>query len=367
MKLHHPVVGAALVGAAPAGGASARRALLQGLLAVAVSPLLVLPVRAGANAAQAVRGRPLLGTWVTIDLAEPDHPAAARALDAAFGAMQRLERLLSHHDPRSALSALNRAAGRGPQPVAPELLRMLQQAQQAARRTDGRFDPTVGRLTRGVDGIADGERPSEQQVREARAHIGHGRLHLDVARQQAWISDRATRIDLGGVAKLPILQAGLDVLRSYGLRGVLVNGGGDVLATPRADGRDWRIGIRDPAAPDKLLAVLPLRAGVVASSGDYERFVDHGGRRYHHIVDPASGRPSCGLHGVTLVAPTLDAVNALGAAAMVAGPAQAGAMLERCGVAQALLVAEDTRVQCTPELARRLQPAPARVAVRGLG
>ena len=362
MKLHPT-----MVGAAPSSGAWARRALLQGLVAVAASPLVVLPVRVTADPARAVRGRPLLGTWVTIDLAEPDDPAAARAIDAAFDAMQRLERLLSHHDPRSRLSALNRAAGQGPQPVAPELLRMLQQAQQAALRTGGRFDATVGRLTRGVDGIADGELPSEQQVREARAHIGHTRVRLDAARQHAWITDSATRIDLGGVAKLPILQAGLDVLCSYGLRGVLVNGGGDVLATPRVDGRDWRIGIRDPAAPDELLAVLPLRAGVVASSGDYERFVDVGGGRYHHIVDPVTGRPSRGLHGVTLVAPAVDAVNALGTAAMVAGPAQAGPMLARCGVSQALLVGEDSQVQCTPELARRLQPAPGRVAVRGLG
>lgn len=361
MKLDHTLLGAAL-----AKGAAARRALLGGLAAMAASPLLVLPVRAAAGAAPAARGRPLLGTWVTLDLAEPEHPAAALAIDAAFDAMQRLERVLSHHDPRSALSALNRAAGQGPQPVAPELLHMLQLAQQAARRTAGRFDPTVGRLTRGVDGLADGEWPSDPQVSEARAHIGHARLRLDAARQQAWLTDGATRIDLGGVAKLPILQAGLEVLRSYGLRGVLVNGGGDVLATPRADGRDWRIGLRDPAAPDELLAVLPLRAGVVASSGDYERFVERDGRRYHHIVDPLTGRPSRGLHGVTLVAPTVQAVNALGAAAMVAGPAQAGLLLERCGVMQALLVGEDTRVQCTPELARHLQPAPGRVAVRGL-
>lgn len=336
-------------------------------MAAAAGPLLLLPVNASASAPRTVRGRALLGTWVTIDLAEPEHPHAESALAAAFAQMQRLERLLSHHDPRSGLSALNRAAGQGPQPVAPELLAMLQLAQQAAQRTAGRFDATVGRLTRGVDGIGDGELPSDERVRDARAHIGHARLRLDATTQQAWITDRATRIDLGGVAKLPILQAGLEVLREHGLRGVLVNGGGDVLATARPDGRDWRIGIRDPAAPDELLAVLPLRAGVVASSGDYERFVELAGRRYHHIVDPHTGRPSRGLHGVTLVAPAVPAVNALGTAAMVAGPAQAGELLARCGVTQALLVGEDTRVQCTPELARRLQPASGRVAVRGLG
>ena len=104
--------------------------------------------------------------------------------------------------------------------MAPELLRMLQQAQQAALRTGGRFDATVGRLTRGVDGIADGELPSEQQVRQARAHIGHARLRLDAARQQAWITDSATRIEnrVGEPAANPYLyiaaqiHAGLDGL-----------------------------------------------------------------------------------------------------------------------------------------------------------
>ncbi|MCK6432653.1 MAG: FAD:protein FMN transferase [Aquabacterium sp.] len=351
-----------------AGVASpARRRMVIGLVATAaVQPLVVLPALAASTARVAPAGRALMGTWVTIELAQPQHPHADRTIAAAFDEMLRLERLLSHHDASSALSRLNRAAGQGPQVVPAELLGMLTLAQAAAVRTGGRFDPTVGRLTRGVDGLADGTVPAEALVHAARAHIGHARLRVDRARRQAAITDPATRLDLGGVAKLPILEAGLRVLHAHGLRGAIVNGGGDVLATARPDGRPWRIGVRDPAAPDDLLAVLPLHHGVVASSGDYERYVSHAGRRYHHIVDPATGRPSRGLHGVTLVADRVAEVNALGAAAMVAGPAHAGSMLAGCGVTQALLVGEDTRVHCTPALAAKLQPAPGRLSVRGL-
>ncbi|MCK6419780.1 MAG: FAD:protein FMN transferase [Aquabacterium sp.] len=352
---------------AAAAASPARRRMVIGLAAAAaIQPLVVLPALAASAAGPAPAGRTLMGTWVTIDLAQPQHPQAERIVGAAFDEMLRLERLLSHHDAGSALSMLNRAAGQGPQVVPVELLDALALAQAAAVRTGGRFDPTVGRLTRGVDGLAAGMVPADALVHAARAHIGHARLRIDPARRQAAITDPATRLDLGGVAKLPILEAGLRVLHAHGLRGVIINGGGDVLATARPDGRPWRIGVRDPAAPDDLLAVLPLHHGVVASSGDYERFVSHEGRRYHHIVDPATGRPSRGLHGVTLVADRVAEVNALGAAAMVAGPGQAGSMLAACGVTQALLVGEDTRVHCTPALAAKLQPAPGRLSVRGL-
>ena len=124
--------------------------------------------------------------------------------------------------------------------------------------------------------------------------------------------------------------------------------------------------MRDACQPERLLTVLPLDQGVVASSGDYERFVTRAGQRVHHIIDPASGRPTAGLAGVTLVAEQLDAVNALGPAAMVAGPAQALARLAAWGAPQALLMHADGRTEASAVLRGRLQPVPGQSAIRGL-
>jgi thiamine biosynthesis lipoprotein len=214
--------------------------------------------------------------------------------------------------------------------------------------------------------VETGRVPDDDAVREALRHVRTGGLTIDARRSTARIGSPLVQIDLGGVAKLPILSVGLATLSAHGIRGAMVNGGGDVLASARVDGRPWRIGVRDPAARDTLLAVLPLHAGVVASSGDYERYVMHAGRPYHHVVDPATGRPSRDVRGVTLVADSVARVNGLGTAAMVAGLREGPALLARCGVREAVMVGADGRTWISPALARRLVPPPGRDRIRGL-
>ena len=166
------------------------------------------------------------------------------------------------------------------------------------------------------------------------------------------------RLDLGGIAKLPILQAGMAVLKWHGVRNVMINGGGDVLTAGSLQGRDWRIGIRDAHAPERLLGVVAMRDGVVASSGDYERSFERHGRRYHHILDPRSGMPTQGPHGVVLVARGIDEVNGRGAALMGAGAAQRDALLRDLkGEADVLIFERDQTRWLTPGMGRRLQMA----------
>ena len=336
-----------------------RRAALAALGAVA--PLVVLPVSAGVTAPYRAR-RTLMGTAVDITVADGSQAGVAQKVDAAFEAMQRLEGLMSRFDGSSALSRLNQSAG-GPGIAIPrEMLEVLQQGQALSRKTGGAFEPLLGQLTAQAD--RDAGPLDNAQIRRLLPHARSSALHLDKHASRARLSDPLARIDLGGVAKLPILQAGLDALTQSGLRGCMVNGGGDVLASRRADGQPWRIGVRDGLQPDRLLAVVPLREGIVASSGDYERYVTIGGTRYHHIIDPKTGRPTAGIHGVTLVAETVDQVNGLGTAAMVAGPARASRSLQGWGVPEFIVMHADRTVEIGDALTGKLQPPPGQQAIR---
>jgi thiamine biosynthesis lipoprotein len=131
------------------------------------------------------------------------------------------------------------------------------------------------------------------------------------------------------------------------VRRALVNGGGDVLG--HSDGAPWKVGVRDPRAPGKLLGAVSLRRGVVASSGDYERAFERDGRRYHHILDPRTGYPAQGARGVTLVAEKPEAVNGLGPAIMVLG-LQAGKALVAAAGAEALIVGAKGELWMSPGL-----------------
>jgi thiamine biosynthesis lipoprotein len=329
---------------------------------VSLAPLVPLPARA--TAAPLRMRQPLMGTVVDITVADAGGHGLHALVDQAFDDMRRLERLMSRFDAGSLVSRINREAGRASVAIPPELMAVLRYARQRSQLTGGAFDPALGQLTAQADPGA--ARIEAARRREYLAHAGNRTLELDTGRSSARLTDPLARLDLGGVAKLPILAAGLHRLEQACVSGCLINGGGDVLATARADGQPWRIGIRDACDPDRLLGVVALQAGVVASSGDYERFAMIDGQRVHHIIDPKSGQPTTGLHGVTMVAERPEQVNALGPAAMVAGSALAMPRLQAWGVDRALLMHADGRTEVSAALRESLQPPPGRRDIRGL-
>lgn len=331
--------------------AISRRRFIGGMGILAAG--LLMPARFADPAVQ--RGsRLLMGTRVGIT-ASGLHPGETlHAIEAAFAGMLRLERLMTRYSADSAVAALQRAAGREAVAVMPEMMAVLQRARQVSESTAGAFDITVGAYA-GWRFDGAGAMPADGTPQQQRALVNYRDVLLDERQGTAYLNRTGMRIDLGGIAKLPILQAGLQLLRSHGITDAMIDGGGDVLTMGQLQGRPWRIGIRDPQRPGMLLGALDMNDGVVASSGDYERFFIRGGRRYHHILDPRSGYPSEGLHGVTLISRGSAEVNGLGAAMMVMGADRGRRLLGDNGALEGLMVDAAGQVWLSPGLA--LQPA----------
>lgn len=333
-----------------------RRGLALGALACVLLPRAVR-AQAGGHSIMQRSSAVLMGTRVDVVAVHADAALRAQAVDAAWSEMLRLSEMMSRYRSASQVSLLARAAGGEPLPVAPELMAVLRQAQDVSHRSGGRFDVTVGAY---ADWHFEAGMPArlpeaaalarQQPLVDARA------LQLDPVGGRARLARAGMRLDLGGIAKLPILQAGLRAMARCGVTDALINGGGDVLCAGTLEGRPWRIGLRDPRAPQQLLGVLPMRGGVVAASGDYERGFDRDGRRYHHILDPRSGQPSQGLRGLALVAGDVQAVNGWGAAMMVAGFAQSKRWLGEQLPGVAAMLAEPGGVWLSAELQARLLP-----------
>jgi thiamine biosynthesis lipoprotein len=297
--------------------------------------------------------RPLMGTRVDIAAHGPDAPLLRAAVDAAFARMGQLAAVMSHYEPTSRVSAINLAAGLQPVAAPPELMQVLQMAHTVSRRSEGAFDITIGSVGRWHFDSSNPRMPAPAHISDHLPDVDYLKLVLDKSSDTAYLERRGMRIDLGGIAKLYILEAGLNTLRRHGVENALVNGGGDVLASTTAAMRPWRVGIRDPRRPARLLAAIDIRHGFVASSGDYERFFVRDGRRYHHVLDPKTGYPTQGPRGVTLVGDTLENVNGIGAAAMVLDAAAGRELIRRSG-AQALVAGRDGSLWVTPSLRERL-------------
>jgi len=299
--------------------------------------------------------RPLMGTAVEMALEGTDDARLRQSMDDAYREMTRLSDMMNHYNPQSVVSAINDAAGRQPVAVPPELMQVLQMARAVSERTHGAFDITVGSLKGWRFNPEHPEMPTPAQIKAQLSRVNYRDVILDQATGTAFLRQPGMRIDLGGIAKLYILDAGMQVLKRNGVEHAMLNGGGDVEVMGTIQGHPWRVGIRDPRAPEKLLAAVELTRGFVASSGDYERYFIRNGMRYHHILDPRTGYPTQGPHGVTLVADDLDRVNGLGAAIMVLGATQGRELISQTPGLDGLIVDRDGSMWVSPGLEKRLR------------
>jgi thiamine biosynthesis lipoprotein len=303
--------------------------------------------------------RPLMGTQVDIVLEGTSRADLQDASDAAYREMTRLSNMMNHYDPNSVVSAINNAAGQKPVRVPPELMEVLKMARATSQRTQGAFDITIGSLRGWRFDPQQPAMPTPAQIRTQLPLVDYRHLVLDETAQTAYLTRPGMRIDLGGIAKLYILDAGKRVLAARGVKRAMLNGGGDVEVMGGTTARPWHVGIRDPRVPSQLFAVLDIDEGFVASSGDYERYFFQDGKRYHHILNPKTGYPTTGLRHVTLVSRDLNTVNGISAAVMVLGMTQGRTLIESTPGLQGLLIDADGTVWVSPELAAHVRsPAP---------
>ncbi|OGA45017.1 MAG: hypothetical protein A3G24_18585 [Betaproteobacteria bacterium RIFCSPLOWO2_12_FULL_62_13] len=323
---------------------------------------IMLAFLAGTTTLQAARvqeARPLMGTVVEIAADGPEETALRAAIEAAYREMARLIDMMSHYDPGSVVTAINDAAGARPVAVPSELMEVLTMARRVSERSRGAFDVTVGSL-RGWRFRSDDPRlPSRGEIAAQLPKVDYRKLVLDRRAGTAFLTERGMRIDLGGIAKLYILHAGMRILTQHGIARAMVNGGGDVEVIAPDGGRPWRIGVRDPRASGRLLGALELRRGFVVSSGNYERYFVRNGKQYHHILNPSTGFPAEGPHGVTLVSTEMEAVNGLPVAIMVLGKRAGINLVSSTPGIEGIIVDRDASVWMSPGFRAQLHAVTA--------
>lgn len=271
-----------------------------------------------------------MGVQVRVVLYAPDSSSARTAARRAFDRISELTGLLSSYRTSSELSRLNRRAGGSPMRVSPELFYVLHRAAAIAAETDGAFDPTVGPLSELWDRARSAGRvPTSAELERTDSLVGWSRLELDPAARTARLARAGMQLDLGAIAKGYVLDEALEALERSGVERALVDAGGDVAAGRPPPGRSgWSI--RVPLAPpDTSLEriggelsgrTLSLAHAAVATSGDTQQYVEIGGNRYSHVVDPRSGLGLTHRLAATVVAPTGLVADAYATAVSVLGP-----------------------------------------------
>lgn len=211
-------------------------------------------------------------------------------LDATVARCQGFEQTLSRTIVTSDVSRINAAQG-VPVEVAPETAELITRALEYCAASGGLFDITIGAVSELWD-FHEGVVPAPEAIEAALPHVGYERVAVGGA--TVTLTDPDARLDLGGIAKGYVSDVLLDELAEQGVESAYVNLGGNVkVLGAKPDGSPWKIGVRDPNAPEdeRSIARVTLTGGSVVTSGLYERQFEQGGRRYWHILDPRTGYP----------------------------------------------------------------------------
>ena len=296
------------------------------------------PASAGVGAGWRKREEAIMGTAIAVELWSETATEGEAAIAAVMAEMHRIDRTMSPHKDDSELTRINRGAGAAPVRLSDEMTSLLTRAESFARLTGGAFDITYAAVGQLYDYRA-GTRPSPEALARAVRAVGWRFLALDRGARTMRFIRPGMRIDLGGFAKGYAVDNAARILRAHGIRHAMVSAGGDSRVIGDKRGRPWTIGVRDPrGGPADVVAVLPLEDVSISTSGDYERFFDAGGERFHHLIDPATGRSPANVRSVTVLAEDGLTSEALSKAVFVLGTARGLALIDSFPGVDAIVV-----------------------------
>jgi thiamine biosynthesis lipoprotein len=310
----------------------------------------------GAQAQWLQRSADIMGTRVVIQLWSESVGAGEVAIEAVLEELRRIDRAMSPFCPDSELSRVNRQAAQGAVVISDELYGVLARAQQISELSDGAFDITFASVGHRYD-YRRGIRPREQQLEQLLPMIDYRYLVLTPDPPRLAFARPGVRIDLGGIAKGYAVDRGIAILQQHGIEHALLSAGGDSRFLGDRRGRPWRVGVRDPDDKAGIRALLPLSNTALSTSGDYERFFIQDGERYHHILNPRSGRSVKGLRSVSVLGAEAITTDALSTALFVLGRQAAMALVERLPGIEAVLVDTEGRLHFSSGLGQAGQSA----------
>lgn len=297
-----------------------------------------------------------MGTLVTITASAADQEVGHRAIQAGFDEIKRLERLLSTWIPESELSQVNAEAGRHPVRVSRETLEIVAKSIEIARLTDGGFNIAIGPAVEAWSVTERQHIPSDDELQRLKSLVDVTSIQVDVRAQTIFLPHKGMKIDVGGIGKGYAADRAAEEMKKAGAQGGVVALSGDIKtfgAPPGAAG--FPVGIKHPRKEGAVIAIIDLQDEAISTAGDYERFFERDGVRYHHILDPQTLQPARSCQSVTVIGKEGVMVDGLDTGIFVLGPERGMALVERLSGVEAVIIDDQGRMTVSSGLQSRLR------------
>jgi len=299
--------------------------------------------------------RPMMGTEVSVLLWHDDPVAGELLVGQVFAEAHRIDLLMSTYIEESRISDINRRAASEPVPTGDELFQLIQRSLDISVLTRGAFDITYESVGQHYD-FRNRRRPDDATVAEERKLIDWKFVELDQAGGTVNFRERGVRINLGGIAKGYVVERGIDILRMNSVEHGIVTAGGDSRLLGDRRGQPWMVGIRDPRKDGQVAISVPLEDEAISTSGDYERYFEEDGVRYHHILQPSTGAPASGVHSATVFGPDAVFTDALSTSVFVMGVDKGLSLIATLPDYESIVIDADGRIYYSDGLQRPEAP-----------
>jgi thiamine biosynthesis lipoprotein len=289
----------------------------------------------------------MMGTDVTITVVARNAKEGEAAIDAGMAELRRLDAMMSLYKDTSEITKVNLAAGKTPVVVSPEMIEVVEHAEKISALSNGVFDITVGPLVvLWQMRLKEGTVPTDPEIARVRTLVNYRNIVIDKKASTIFLKKTGMIMDLGGM-KGYLADRVADIIKKRGITNAIIALAGDIwVLGHRENGAPWKIGVQHPREHDKTLAVLEFSDKYISTSGDYERYVIREKKRYHHILDPRTGKPSIGVISVTLIGDRGAVIDPLTKVPFILGPEEGLKIVKKVG-AEAIIVDEQGRVFMT--------------------
>jgi len=268
------------------------------------------------------KGIKLMGNQFEFSVVSDDKKWALERIEEAIAEVQRIEKLLTTFGDYSQTNQINAMAGIAPVEVDLEVYELIERSLRISVLTQGAFDITYGSIDKSLWNFdrAMTSLPDEQTIKSSVRLINFRNLILDKERHTVFLKEKGMRIGFGGIGKGYAAERAKTLMVQAGVSSGIVNAAGDLTVWgTQPDGEAWTIGIADPDQKQRPFASLKLTNTSVATSGNYEKYVVIGGKKYSHTIDPRSGYPVRGVKSVTIICSNAEIADAMATPVMVMG------------------------------------------------
>jgi thiamine biosynthesis lipoprotein len=314
----------------------------------AIIALLLILIAAGCSKPKTMqKTESIMGTEVTITVVTRSYEEGEKAIEAGMTELRRLDAMMSLYKDDSEITRVNLAAGKNAVKVSPEMIEVVEHAAEISKLSAGAFDVTIGPLVvLWQMRLKEGKIPTDSEIARVRPLVNYQNIVIDKKASTIFLKKPGMIMDFGGMKGFTADRVAY-LFKKRGIKNAIIAVAGDIwVLGHREDGKPWRIGVQHPREHDKTLAVLDLSDRYISTSGDYERFVIKENKRYHHIIDPRTGKPSKGTISATLIGDRGAIIDPLTKVPFILGPKAGMKIVKKLG-AEAIIVDEQGKVYVT--------------------